>query len=259
MGSVISADGTVIAFEKLGTGPPLILVAGAFNTRATTAPLAAALQDRFTVFHYDRRGRGESGDTMPYAVDREIEDIDALVGEAGGSAGVAGYSSGGNLALKAAASGLAITKLALYDAPFAVDASIPRLSADLPDRLAELIATGKRGDAVELYQTEAVRIPAEVVAQMRDAPFRPALEAIAHTLVYDATVIGDLSLPTELVNSVAAPTLVIDGENSPPIMHSAAEALCNALPDGRRRTLQGQTHDINPEVVAAVLTEFFAD
>jgi pimeloyl-ACP methyl ester carboxylesterase len=259
MGSVTSADGTVIAFDKLGTGAPLILVTGAFNTRATTAPLAAALQDRFTILNYDRRGRGESGDTMPYTVDREIEDIDALIREAGGSAAVFGYSSGGNLTLKAAASGLAITKLALYDTPFAVDDTVPRLAADLPDRLAELIAIGKRGDAVELYQTEAVRIPEEVVAQLRNAPFRPALEAIAHTLVYDATVIGDLSLPSELVASITAPTLVIDGENSPSIMHSAAEALCNALPDGRRRTLPGQTHDINAEVTAFVLQEFLAD
>jgi pimeloyl-ACP methyl ester carboxylesterase len=258
MRTVTSADGTKIAFDQLGDGPPLIMVVAAFNTHTTTEPLAAALQDRFTVLNYDRRGRGESGDTLPYAVEREIEDIDALIAEAGGSAAVFGYSSGATLALKAAAHGLAITKLALYDAPFLVDDTYPRLPTDLPDQLAALISAGRRGDAVELYQTKAIGIPQDVVAQMRHAPFRPALEEIAHTLVYDATIVGDLSFPTDLIASVPVPTLVIDGENSPPIMHSAADALARTLPNVRRCTLTGQTHDISPEDTAPVLAEFFS-
>jgi pimeloyl-ACP methyl ester carboxylesterase len=253
---VDSADGTAIAFDRLGDGPPVILTSGAFNTRATTAPLAAALQRQFTVFNYDRRGRGESGDTPNYSVEREIEDIEALIGAAGGSAALFGYSSGGTLALKAAADGLAIRKLALYDVPFLVDDSWQRLPADFARQLAQLVSAGKRGEAVELYQRVAAGIPEPVVAQMRGAPFRPALEAIAHTLAYDAMIIGDLGFPTELIASVQTPTLVIDGELSPPVMHGAAEALARTLPNGRRCTLPGQSHDIEPQTTAAVLTDF---
>ena len=254
--TLTSADKTAIAFDRVGSGPPLILVVGAFNTRATTGPLAAALQERFETLNYDRRGRGESGDTPPYSVEREIEDLDALIAEAGGSSAVFGYSSGANLALKAAANGSAITKLALYEPPLLIDESHPRPPADLPARLAELIAAGRRGDAVELYQTRAVGIPEDVVAQLRHAPFRPALEAIAHTLAYDATIIGSRTLPTELIASIATPTLVIDGEKSPPVMRNAARAVADALPNGRRCTLAGQTHDISPEATAAVLEDF---
>jgi pimeloyl-ACP methyl ester carboxylesterase len=196
--------------------------------------------------------------TAPYAVEREIEDLDALIACAGGTAAVFGYSSGAHLALQAAAHGSALTKLALYDALFVTDKSDQPLPADLPDQLAMLIAAGRRGDAVELFQTTAVGIPEHIVAQIRDAPFRPALEAVAHTLVYDATIIGDLTLPTAMIASVTAPTLVIDGENSPPMMHSAAQALTETLPDARRRTLADQTHDIAPEAVAAALREFIA-
>jgi pimeloyl-ACP methyl ester carboxylesterase len=258
MNTVTSADGTAIAFDRLGTGPPMIMVVGAFNTRATTSPLAVALQDRFTILNYDRRGRGDSGDTLPYSVEREIEDLEALIVEAGGSAAVFGYSSGATLALKAAAHGLSISKLALYDAPFVVDDSQPRLPGDLPEQLAKLVSAGQRGDAVELYQTKAVGIPEDVVVRMRHAPFRPGLEAIAHTLIYDATIVGDLTLPAELIPSVTAPTLVIDGEKSPPIMHSAARVLADTLPDGRRCTLAGEGHDIAPDATAAVLEEFLS-
>jgi pimeloyl-ACP methyl ester carboxylesterase len=254
--TVTSADGTAIAFDRGGPGPPLIMVVGAFNTRATTGPLAAALQERFMTLNYDRRGRGDSGDTPPYSVEREIEDLDALIAEAGGSAAVFGYSSGANLALKAAADGSAITKLALYEPPLLIDESYPRPPADLPDQLAELIAAGRRGDAVELYQTKAVGIPEDVVARLRHAPFRPALEAIAHTLAYDATIIGERTLPPELIASIETPTLVIEGEKSPPVMRNAARAVADALPNGRLCTLAGQTHDISPDATAAVLEDF---
>jgi len=168
---------------------------------------------------------------------------------------VFGYSSGATLALKAAAS-LAISKLALYEPPFIVDASRPTLPADLPDRLAGLVAAGRRGDAVELYQREAIGLPEEVVAGMRQAPFRPGLEAIAHTLAYDATVVGDMTLPTELIASMPTPTLVIAGENSPPLLRNAARAVADALPNGQLRTLAGQSHDISPEATAPALEEF---
>lgn len=258
MKTVISAGGTSIAFDQLGGGPPVILVVGAFNTRSTTGPLAAALQERFTIFNYDRRGRGDSADRAPYSVQREIEDLDALIAEARGSAAVFGYSSGANLALKAAAHGLRITKLVLYEPPFLVDGTRAPLPADLPDQLAELIARGRRGDAVELYQTGVVGMPADLVARLRHAPFRPAMEQIAHTLVYDATVIGDLTLPAESIVSIATPTLVIDGEKSPPLMRNAARAVADTLPNGRRCTLPDQSHDIAPAATAAVVENFLS-
>lgn len=259
MEAVLSADGTPVAFDRLGSGPPLILVVGAFNTRATTAPLADALGDAFTVLNYDRRGRGDSGDTLPYAVEREIDDLHALITEAGGAAAVFGYSSGANLALQAAARGLAITELALYEPPFVVPGtSRARPPADLVERLAELIAADRRGDAVELFQTKVVGIPPEIVAQLRHAPFRPALEEIAHTLVYEALILGDLSLPTGLLSSIRTPTLVIEGEQSPPVIRAAARAVAEVLPHGRLCTLAGEAHDLSPGPTAAVLEEFLS-
>jgi pimeloyl-ACP methyl ester carboxylesterase len=257
MDTVASADGTTIAFDQYGDGPPVIMAVAAFNTRSTTDPLARALAPQFSVLNYDRRGRGDSGDTQPYAVDREIDDLAALIAAAGGSAAVFGYSSGATLALRAAA-GLPITKLVLYEPPFRTDDSHPGLPADFPARLAGLVSAGRRGEAVELYQTQAVGIPEEVVAQLRHAPFRPGLEAIAHTLAYDAAIIGDLSLPATLLANVTAPALVISGENSPPFLRNAARAAAAALPGGRLAILPGQTHDINPSATAPVMAEFLA-
>src|SRR5216683_2821644 len=165
MPNVISKDGTSIVFDRVGHGPPLILVLGAFNDRSAGVGLAECLASRFTVINYDRRGRGASGDTLPYAVDREIEDLAALIAEAGGAAAVFGYSSGANLALQAAASGLPITKLALYEAPYLVDddGQQPRARPNHAAQLSELIAAGRRGDAVEYFQQQMVGIPEEVV------------------------------------------------------------------------------------------------
>ena len=151
-----------------------------------------------------------------------------------------------------------ITKVALYEPPFRTDDSHPGLPADFPAKLAGLVSEGRRGDAVELYQTQAVGIPPDVVAQLRHAPFRPGLEAIAHTLAYDAAIIGDLSLPAGLLATVIAPALVISGENSPLFLRNAARAAAAALPGGRLATLPGQTHEINPEATAPVMAEFLA-
>jgi pimeloyl-ACP methyl ester carboxylesterase len=258
MNTVTTKDGTTIAFDRLGEGSPVILVCGGSTDRMANAPLAALLAPHFTVLNYDRRGRGDSGDTPPYAVEREVEDIDALVGEAGGSAFLYGTSSGAALALDAAASGLPITKLALWEPPFILDES-QRPPDDQVAQYDRMIAEGRRGDAVEYFMTKVVGMPPEFVAGARTEPWWPGQEALAHTLAYDATIMGDYSLPTDRAASVKAPTLVIAGGADMPWMRETAKALADALPDGRTRALEGQGHNVDPAVLAPALVEFFED
>lgn len=256
MEKVSSSDGTTIAFDRMGDGPPVILVCGGSTDRMANAPLAALLAPHLTVFNYDRRGRGDSGDTAPYAVEREVEDIDAVIAAAGGSASLYGTSSGAALALEAAASGLPITKLALWEPPFILDES-RRPPADTATTYNELVSAGRRGDAVEFFMAKVVGMPPEFVAGARTQPWWPAQEALAHTLAYDATIMGDYSLPTERATAVTAPTLVMDGGASFAGMGDTAQALADALPDAQTRTLQGQGHDVDPAVLAPPLIEFF--
>lgn len=258
MDRVTANDGTAIAFDRLGEGPPVILVCGGSTDRMVNAPLAALLARRFTVFNYDRRGRGDSGDTPPYAVQREVEDLDAAITAAGGSACVWGSSSGAALALDAAARGLAISRLALWEPPYQLQDGGPRPPADTAKVFTELISQGRRGDAVEFFMAKVVRLPDEFVAQARNAPFWKAQEALAHTLAYDATIMGDYELPAERVASVTTPTLVLTGGASPPWLHDTARAIVGLLPQGRHRVLEGQEHNVAPEAIAPALEEFFA-
>lgn len=244
-----------IAFDRLGDGPPVILVVGAFNTRDTGAPLAEALATKHTVITYDRRGRGDSGDSAPYAVEREIEDLDGLLQEVGGSASVFGFSSGAALALAAAAHGLAIAELALFDLP--LRASGPANPVDHAAALDALVRAGRRGDAVEYFQGQMVGMPEAVIAQLRNAPFRRALEAMAHTLVYEATILGNGLLPLEQARKVRVPTLALAAGKGPPFMRETAEALARGLPHGCALVLENATHDLVPEVLSAPLLRFF--
>jgi pimeloyl-ACP methyl ester carboxylesterase len=257
--TTLSRDGTSIAFERYGSGgQPIIMVVGAFNERPTAAPLAQSLAPRFNAITYDRRGRGDSGDTLPFAVEREIEDIEALIAEVGGSAGLFGYSSGGMLALQATAAGLPISSLALYDPPYLVEALRTPKDVDQTDNMAKLIAAGRRGEAVEYFQRNVVGLPPDVIAQLRHAPFRAGLERIAHTLVYECAVLGDRSLPSpEAAARVSVPTLVIAGGAGFPSMPAAAEALASLLPNARARILPDQNHDIDAAVLGPELAEFF--
>jgi pimeloyl-ACP methyl ester carboxylesterase len=214
------------------------------------------LTDGFTVFNYDRRGRGPSGDTPPYAVQREVEDLEAVIGAAGGSAFVYGTSSGAALVLEAAAAGLTITKLALWEPPYIMDPAM-RPPSDTAETFERLVSEGRRGDAVEFFMANLVGMPAEFVAQARSQPWWGATEALAHTLAYDATIMGDYSVPVDRAELVAAPTLVITGGASFPFMHETAKALASALPNGEVRTLEGQSHDVAPQVIAPALTQFF--
>lgn len=244
-----------IAFDRLGSGSPIILVLGAFNTRDTGAPLAAALAAEHTVINYDRRGRGGSGDSEPYAVEREIEDLDGLIQIAGGSAAVVGFSSGAALAFAAAAHGLAITRLALFDLPLTVEP--PAKPVDHAAALDTLVRAGRRGDAVEYFQREVVGIPAAVIEQLRGAPFRAALEAMAHTLVYDMRIIGSGQLDLDRARRVHAKTLAIAAGKAHPFMRETAHALARAMPDCRALILEAATHDLVPDVLAPPLLEFF--
>ena len=262
MRTVISKDGTPIAFDQSGQGPAIILVAGATATRLAAASVAAALAPHFTVFAYDRRGRGESGDTAPYAVEREVEDIEALITEAGGSAFVFGHSSGAVLALEAARLlPTKITKLAVYEPPFIIDDSRPPAPEDYVPHVNELVSSGRRGEAVEYFMTEAVGVPTEMVAQMRQSPMWPGLEEVAHTIAYDGTIMGNTMrgdpLSLRKWASVTVPTLVMDGGVSPVFMHHGAQELTNILPDAQRRTLEGQDHGPADEVLVPALKEFF--
>ena len=267
MRKVISKDGTPIAFDQSGQGPAVILVAGATATRLAEASLAAALAPHFTVFAYDRRGRGASGDTAPYAVEREVEDIAALINEAGGTAFVFGHSSGAVLALEAARLlPTAIAKLALYEPPFMIDDSRPPAPKDFAAHLTELVSAGRRGEAVEIFMTE-VGSSAEMVAQMRQSPMWPGLEEIAHTLAYDVTIIGNTQGgdPQSLRKwaSVTVPTLVMDGsvffgqEEKHKFLRHGAQELANILPHAHRRILEGQDHGPADDVLASALQEFF--
>lgn len=262
MNTVTSKDGTTIAFERSGEGPPLIVVGGALNTRAAAGTLAELLAPSFTVYAYDRRGRGDSGDTVPYAVEREVEDLQALVEDAGGTAYAYGHSSGGVLALEAATASTGITKLVMYEPPFIVDDSRPPLPEDYVGHLRELAASGRRGEAVEYFMITGVGVPPEAVPSMKESPFWPSLEALAHTLWYDGAIMGDYMagkpLPADRWSSVTISTLVIDGGASPPSLGNAVQGLVDVLPNARRRTMEGQTHEVDPTLLAPVLTEFFS-
>jgi pimeloyl-ACP methyl ester carboxylesterase len=263
MPEVTSDDGTTIAFEQRGAGPPLVLVGGAFEQRAMdseTAQLAAAplLTEHFTVIHYDRRGRGASTDTLPYALEREIEDIDALITAAGGAAFVFGISSGAALAFEAAfALGPRVRKLALYEPPYNDDPTARQAWREYRRQLAAVLAEGRRGAAVALFM-ELLGVPAEHIDGMRQYPLWPMWEAVAPTLAYDAAALGaEGALPTERAADQAVPTLVMDGAASYPFMHTAATALAAALPHGEHRTLAGQAHEVSAAALAPVLVDFF--
>jgi len=263
MDALSSRDGTTIDYDKQGAGPTLILVDGALTIHSSSdsgAELAKLLAPRFTVYGYDRRGRGGSGDTLPYAVDREIDDIDALIDHAGGPAFLYGHSSGGPLAMLAAIRlGSKITKLAMYEAPYNNDPGAQESWSQYLRQLGVALADGRRGDAVALFM-RFVGTPAEQLDAMRRAPFWPGMEAIAPTLTYDhAEILGEpWSVPTKVAARVPVPALVMSGDAGLPFMPDAARVLSKAMPHGQLKILKGQAHAVSPAVLALVLTEFFA-
>ena len=257
MPRVTSNDGTAIAFDKAGSGPALIIVGGALSGRTMNGDttLVARLKDHFTVITYDRRGRGESGDVQPYTVDREIDDIAALIDQAGGKAHLFGVSSGAALALQAAAKlgPDRVSRLALYEPPYGQP---QREFTRIKDSVNVLVKTGQPGDAAAFFLT-AIGTPPETVQGMKSSPAWEGIKKIDFTLAYDYEVLGDGRIPEDVVRAVSIPTLVMDGEKTMDFMHATAARLATLAPNGTRATLKGQTHQVKGDVVGPVLIDFF--
>ncbi|HEV2257641.1 MAG TPA: alpha/beta hydrolase [Streptosporangiaceae bacterium] len=251
-----SADGTVIAYDRTGDGPPLIVAVGAFCDRRSFVP-PPGLTERFTVYTYDRRGRGDSGDTQPYSPDREVADLAALVSVADSGSGVFafGHSSGGALVLRAAAQGVPLTAVASYEAPFIVPGS-REVAADPAGRIREMVAAGRRGDAVRYWMTTVVAAPPQVLTMMEGSPAWPALEALTHTLPYDIALTGDQGVPASL-SEIAVPVLVLGGGTSPDWFHRTVRETAAVIPGAKLVMMEGYDHGVPPEVIAPVLTDFF--
>ena len=261
METVGSRDGSTIAYDRRGSGPPVVLVGGALSDRRGAAALSEVLKTRLTAVAYDRRGRGDSTDTPPYAVEREIEDLAALIETIGPPAFVFGHSSGAVLSLRAVAAGLQIPRLAVYEPPFIVDDSRPPMPPDYNPHLDDLIAGGRNGDAVEYFLRVGPLVPEAVIARSRESPAWAGLTAMAPTIAYDNRVMGDTMAgdpaPLARFASVAVPTLVLAGGASPGFMRNGATALASVLPDATTQILEGQTHGAAPEMLAPVLLDFF--
>jgi pimeloyl-ACP methyl ester carboxylesterase len=259
MDKVTSKDGTEIVYDKRGAGPALILVDGALCYRSfgPMAGLAELLSPHFTVYNYDRRGRGDSSNTLPYSLAREVEDIEALITAIGGPANVYGISSGASLALEAAARiGDDFRKLAMYEPPYNSDASARQAWREYRKQLTALLAENRRGDAAALFMKQ-VNTPDAQIEGMRQAPVWSMFEAVAPTLAYDAAALGeDGSPPINLAAKVSTPTLVMNG-TAIPFMLDTAGAIANAMPHAQHLTLEGQTHNVDLKVLAPVLVKFF--
>lgn len=263
MKTIKSKDNTIIAYEVMGNGPAIILVAAAAASHEDAAGLAAHLAEHFTVYNYDRRGRGQSSDTLPYTVDREIEDIEALIDIAGGSAALFGSSSGSVLALEAASKlNHKVSQLYMFEPPFIVSDMRPAVPQEYVKHLNELTDAGKRGEAVEYFMTAAVGVPSEFLEFMKADPSWTKMEQMAHTLAYDGEIMGSTQSGKPLpVNRwhISVPTLVLAGENSEPFLHEAAKALTNLLKNSEYRALAGLDHGAvftSPKELAQSITEF---
>lgn len=255
MDQVESQDGTTIAFDQFGGGPPIVVVGGASTDRSHNAAIADALAEHFTVLNYDRRGRGDSSDTLPYTVAREVEDIQALLDAAGGSAMLLGLSSGAVLAAEAAAAGLNIDRLVMWEPPFSLCPEGPQRARAYADRLAELLGEGRRGDALEHFM-KLVGLTDEMIAGMRRSAYWQIGERLAPTLAYDAAIMGDHTIPTGRFATVAVPTLVLAGSASPGFLQEAATHTAASIPGSRLDVLAGQDHAVDADVITKAVTNF---
>ncbi|MGZ4637682.1 MAG: alpha/beta fold hydrolase [Actinomycetes bacterium] len=251
METVQSVDGTTIAFDRSGHGPALVLVVGAFSDRSSTKSLAAGLGAQFTVYEYDRRGRGDSDEKGPYTIEREVEDLVALIDVAGGSALVFGHSSGGALALEAAARGVPVARLAVYEPPYTEGPT-----NEFAEQLARLVAAGQRAEAAERFLA-LVGTPPQALAQITAGPYWPHMLSFANTLPYEVMLSNDGSLPVDRLAQIKAPTLALTGGMSPDWASEGARSIAATIPGGEWRVLEGQSHGAADDVLIPVLTEFF--
>ena len=257
--TVISKDGTQIAYDKVGGGKVVIMVLGALNSRKSGAKLAKLLASQFTVISYDRRGRGDSTDTAPYTPQREIEDVAALIVEAGGPVYLYGHSSGSAIVLEAAlVLHKQVMKLAIYEAPYSVSSDAGKTAEEYDTELKKLLASGRNGDAVALF-IKSVGVSDNQIQAMKGMPMWRGLVKLAPTLAYDSDIMGKgHMLPAARLARISVPALVMHGGKGSPAMRDAAKAISEAIPDARFRTLAGQTHGVSPRVIAPVLAEFFS-
>ena len=261
MTNTVSADGTKIAYEVTGDGPALVIVDGAmcYRDSGPSRPLAAELAADFTVYTYDRRGRGDTPDAE-FTLRREIEDLESIVKEAGGTAYLFGASSGAMLALEAANAGVGATKLAMYEPPLIVDDTHAPAPETALAEMRALIAENRRGDAVKAFM-KSVDVPGFALVMMQLLPVWKKLKGVAHTLPNDLVLVEGLRqghpLPTDRWTTATMPALVADGGKSPDYMRNSAAALAAVLPNARHETVPGQTHLVKAKALAPVLRSFF--
>ena len=259
---VTSSDGTRIAYERTGEGPPVVIVGGGLNAKWTFGVLAELLSERFTVFNYDRRGRGDSGDGDPdiYTADLEVDDLKAVLGAVGEKCSVFANCTGGMIAIRAAGCGVPMTKLALYEPPYSAEGERPPVPDGYLDRLRALLAEDRKSDAVALFEMESVGMSEEFLVRFMQNPIWPMFEALAPTLLYDSILgfIDDGAVPFDLLPKIDIPVLVLDGGDSPVWQRNSCEALARGFPQGRHVRFEGQSHIMNKQLVAPVLAEFFA-
>jgi hypothetical protein len=256
MPTTTSKDGTVIDYDQLGDGPPVVLICAGPVDRNSNGELAGLLANTCTVYNYDRRGRGQSGDTLPYSLEREYEDLAAVIEAAGGQATVFGNSGGAMLAIKAVLAGVPAAKLVFWEPPYVLPGTRSPVPADYRQQQEALLAEGRHGDMIELFLVDAVGMPAEMVAGMRQAPFWAFMEPTAPALVYDAILAGDFTMPADAA-AVSAPTLVLDGGTTP-WLTTSADTVAATLPNAQRQTLAGQPHNFAAEALAPALAAFVA-
>ncbi|ONI86587.1 hypothetical protein ALI144C_11405 [Actinosynnema sp. ALI-1.44] len=255
MGTVISADGTPIDFDRTGSGPAVVVLSAGPNDRSPNQPLVDALKPFLTVYTYDHRGRGRSGDTPPHTAEREFEDLAAVIAEAGGSAGVFGSSGNGNIAIEAALHGVPISRIAMWEPPYIVAGARSAVPPDWGKTVQRAIDAGKPDEGIYYWLTEVIEVPAEFVTQMRGTPFWDSMTAAAQGLVYDAEVLRGFTLPSTAPD---VPALVLDGGSTAlPWLRTGIEALLELLPDARHESLEGQPHDVAPDAIAPTLIKFF--
>ncbi|MCA0458812.1 MAG: alpha/beta hydrolase [Chloroflexi bacterium] len=262
METVISTDGTKIAYDSYGSGTTLVLVGGAIQHRVfdpQTAHLAKLLAAKFTVIHYDRRGRGDSTDTLPYEVQHEIEDIEAIIDALGSPAHLFGMSSGGALAIQAALKlGGKVQKLAVYEVPYNDDPTAVSAWRTYRQNITGSLAAGHKGDAIGHFM-RLVGTPDEAIEGMKQSPAWAVFESIAPTLAYDAAILGDDStIPTAQAAAINIPTLVMVGSATFPFMLTTADGLTEVIPNAKKVVLEGQTHNVDPNLLAPVLLDFFS-